>query len=131
MPNLIREFHDRLEETMKSALAFALGALGWLAFANYRKSGTRLQKAQQPQEVARRVQARRMRSRHLNEDGLLDLNSATLFELKKLDGIDDDFAERIMENRPYLTKLDLVGRRIIPDAAYDVIKHSITALHAA
>jgi DNA uptake protein ComE-like DNA-binding protein len=72
-----------------------------------------------------------MRARHRNQDGLLDLNSATIFELKSLSGIDDDFAERIMQNRPYLTKLDLVARRIIPDAAYEAIKHSIIAVHAA
>jgi DNA uptake protein ComE-like DNA-binding protein len=72
-----------------------------------------------------------MRVRHRNQDGLLDLNSATIFELKSLSGIDDDFAERILENRPCLTKLDLVARRIIPDAAYEAIKHRVTAVHAA
>lgn len=116
---------------MKSALIFAIGALGLLAFAKYRKSGARTQKVGAPMERVRRPRARRMRLRHRNEDGLLDLNSATLIELKSLSGIDDDFAGRIMENRPYLTKLDLVGRRIIPDAAYETIKHSITAVHAA
>lgn len=116
---------------MKSALVFAIGALGLLAFANYRKSGARVQNAEQPIDRVRLPRPRKTRLRHRNQDGLLDLNSATLFELKGLAGIDDDFAERIMENRPYLTKLDLVARRIIPDAAYEAIKHSITAVHAA
>jgi DNA uptake protein ComE-like DNA-binding protein len=116
---------------MKSALVFAIGALGLLAFANYRKSGARVKEVEQPIERVRRPRARTVGLRHRNQDGLLDLNSATLFELKGLAGIDDDFAERILENRPYLTKLDLVARRIIPDAAYEAIKHSITAVHAA
>ena len=115
---------------MKSALMFALGALGLLAWANYRKSEIRAHRAEQPLERVSRPRARRMRSRHRNQDGLLDLNSATLFELKTLNGVDGVFAERIIENRPYLTKLDLVGRRIIPDAIYEGIKRSITARHA-
>lgn len=72
-----------------------------------------------------------MRLRHHTPDGLLDLNSATLFELKALSGIDDSSAERIVENRPYTTKIDLIGRRVIPDADYETIKHSITVRHAA
>ena len=73
----------------------------------------------------------RSRERHRTEEGLLDLNSASLLELKELEGIGDVLAGRIIENRPYLTKIDLVGRRVIPDAAYGRIKHSITAKHAA
>ena len=108
------------------ALAFAMGALGLLAFANYRKSRSSV-RAEQP----RPRRARRMRLRHRAEDGLLDLNSATLLELKELNGIGDALGNRIIENRPYLNKIDLVGRRVIPDAVYEMIKHSITVKHAA
>ena len=116
---------------MKPALMFALGALGLLALANYRKSAPQARRAEQPLEAAPRQRARKMRFRHRTQDGLLDLNSATLFELKELRGIGDALAERIVENRPYLTKMDLIGRRVIPDAAYNIIKHSITVRHAA
>ncbi len=116
---------------MKGALTFALGALGLLALANYRSSAARTAKVEQPLEQIRRPRARRMRSRHRTAEGLLDLNSATLFELKSLTDIDDEIAERIIENRPYLTKLDLISRRVVPDAAYEAIKHAITAVHAA
>lgn len=122
---------------MKPALVFTLGALGLLALAKYQKQGSqgreggRARRQEQPTEGMRRPRARRMRSRHRSEDGLLDLNSATLFELKELRGIGDALANRIMENRPYMTKIDLVGRRVIPDSAYEVIKHSITVRHAA
>ena len=115
---------------MKSAWIFALGALGLLALANRAKSGAQVARDQSP-ERERRPRARRMRSRHRNGDGLLDLNSATLSELKQLSGIDEESAGRIFENRPYSTKIDLVGRRVIPDAAYETIKHSITVVHAA
>ena len=112
------------------ALAFALGALGLLAFANHRQSKTR-SRSEQPLTEPRRRRARKMRLRHRTSDGLLDLNSASLLELKELNGIGDALAARIVENRPYLSKIDLVGRRVIPDAAYELIKHSITVNHAA
>jgi len=110
------------------AWAFALGALGLLAFANYRNSKTS-RRAELPR--MERPRPRRMRFRHRTEDGLLDLNSATLLELKELNGIGEALGNRIIENRPYLTKIDLVGRRVIPDAVYAMIKHSVTVKHAA
>jgi competence protein ComEA len=114
------------------ALAFALGALGLLAFANYRTSKTSLRAKQPLMEQPRPTRrARRMRLRHRSEEGLLDLNSATLLELKELNGIGEALGNRIIENRPYLNKIDLVGRRVIPDAVYTMIKHSITVKHAA
>ena len=112
------------------AWAFALGALGLLGFANYKKSRRSIS-AEQLIEQARPRRARRMRLRHRTDDGLLDLNSATLPELKALDGIGDVLANRIIENRPYLTKIDLIGRRVIPDAVYRTIKRSVTVKHAA
>ena len=116
---------------MKPALVFVFGALGLFALAKYqRTSGQKWQQAEEPAQPTRR-RARRMRERHRSEDGLLDLNSATIFELKELKGIGDALAARIVENRPYTTKIDLVGRRVIPDNAYEVIKHSITVRHAA
>lgn len=116
---------------MKPALIFALGALGLLALANRHKSTPRVRRADLPLEEIRRPRARRMRFRHRTPDGLLDLNSATLFELKELAGMADGLAERIIENRRYTTKIDLIGRRVIPDAAYEIIKHSIAVTQAA
>ena len=115
---------------MKPALMFALGALGLLTFANYQKSKRRIPQAELPVDRVR-PRARRMRLRHRSEDGLLDLNSATLFELKELSGIGDALASRIIENRPYTTKIDLIGRRVIPNAAYEAIRTSITVRQAA
>jgi len=115
---------------MKPALAFALGALGLFILAKYQKSDRRA-RAQQEQPIARQGRRPSRRMRHRGEDGLLDLNSATRFELNELTGMTGDLAERIMENRPYLTKMDLIGRRVIPDADYEVIKHAITVRYAS
>lgn len=62
---------------------------------------------------------------------LLDINSATQRKLARLPGMAPELVDRILENRPYATKIDLIGRRVIPDAAYEQIKHAITVAKAA
>jgi len=63
-----------------------------------------------PQEVA---------SEHL-----LDLNSATADQLKGL-GISPEIVERVIEGRPYRSKLELVSRMVIPEAIYAEIREKI------
>jgi hypothetical protein len=72
------------------------------------------------------------RGRSIRRQGqLVDLNEAPVGQLTMLSGIDHETALRIVENRPYLTKIDLVGRMIVPDATYEQIKEDITASYAA
>jgi hypothetical protein len=56
---------------------------------------------------------------------LLDLNSCTLDQLNTLPGIRSEFVDRIIENRPYRNKLDLVSRMVVPQAEYEQISHLI------
>jgi competence protein ComEA len=63
----------------------------------------------------------------LKIDKLLDINSATKQELMKLPGIADAYSDKIIKNRPYNRKDELVSKNIIPQATYDKIKDLIIA----
>jgi DNA uptake protein ComE-like DNA-binding protein len=57
----------------------------------------------------------------------LDINSASVDELKTIPGIGDAYAKKIVDGRPYKGKDELVEKKVLPKATYDKIKNQIVA----
>jgi len=61
----------------------------------------------------------------------VDLNRASKDDLKKLPGITDALADKIIAGRPYLTKSRLVTQKVIPEPVYMGIKDQVMAGYQA
>jgi DNA uptake protein ComE-like DNA-binding protein len=61
------------------------------------------------------------------QTSLIDINSATLTDLRSLPGIGTVKAREIVAGRPYASVDDLKTRKILPKATYDKIRDRISA----
>jgi len=59
--------------------------------------------------------------------GPLDINTASIDELKAIRGIGDANAKKIIDGRPYKRRNELVTKKIIPQETFDKIKTQIVA----
>src|SRR3982750_3453597 len=50
--------------------------------------------------------------------GVIDINTATAEELKQIPGIGDAYAAKIIANRPYRAKNELVDKKVLPAGVY-------------
>ena len=60
----------------------------------------------------------------------LDINTATAAQLKKLPGVGDAYADRIIKGRPYTAKNQLLSKGVVPQSTYDRISGMIIAKQA-
>lgn len=60
----------------------------------------------------------------LASQNLTDINEANAAELKEL-GLDEQSLERLIDNRPYRNKLDLVSRMVLTEEMYAKVKDKI------
>ncbi len=61
----------------------------------------------------------------------IDINSASATELKTVPGIGDAEAKKIIAGRPWLTKIDLVSRGVLPEGVYVALRDRIVAVQPA
>jgi hypothetical protein len=63
-------------------------------------------------------------SEDLISDHLTDLNEADSTQLQEL-GLNPQSLQRLIENRPYRSKLELVSRMVLDEAVYTAIKDKV------
>jgi len=68
---------------------------------------------------------------HGQHVGALDLNTASLEELRMVPGINEATAKKIVESRPYARADELVTKKVLSKAAYDNIKEHIAVTKPA
>jgi competence protein ComEA len=108
-----------------AVLVFALSLVGGLSAKNAEPgSKTEIASAAMPQDSANAMKAQP------SADNKLDINTATKDQLKALPGIGDVYSQKIIDGRPYRTKLDLVHKKVISQSLYDKIKDQIIAKQA-
>lgn len=99
----------------------ALGLLGWAELASAARPGA----ASAPAIVGH---ASAPTKKTVPEPKLVDINGASRAELKKLPGIGDAEADRIIAGRPYLSKADLATKAVLPTGVYLSLKNRIIAI---
>lgn len=61
-----------------------------------------------------------------DENGKVNLNTASMVELDSLEGIGEVRAKTILDNRPYSKVEDLVSKAKIPESVYEKIKDKVS-----
>ncbi|MFB3817179.1 MAG: ComEA family DNA-binding protein [Candidatus Methylomirabilales bacterium] len=64
---------------------------------------------------------------HAQEQEPVDLNTASADDLKQIPGLNEATARKIVENRPYKRKDELVTKKVVPLATYESIKDHVAA----
>ncbi|MBI4913496.1 MAG: helix-hairpin-helix domain-containing protein [Acidobacteria bacterium] len=79
-------------------------------------------------QIKKQMKAQTPRSKPRPPESYLDINTASREELKKLPGVTDELAGKIMAGRPYPTKSKLISGNILSMDVYAGIKDRIAAV---
>jgi DNA uptake protein ComE-like DNA-binding protein len=109
---------------MRKHAGIILGSIGF-ASGLYLLSRSAQQKGvSRTQRITTNRDDKRVTYQDLASENLTDLNRGDASELLRL-GLSQASADRIIENRPYRSKLELVSRLILPEAEYTAIRDRI------
>src|SRR6185312_6190631 len=110
---------------MNRRTGFLLGGMGlavitwyWLARAG------RPNQVQNIHFTAEEVDYQDLSPEELTSSHLIDLNESQPEQLKNLN-LTPESIERLIENRPYRSKLELVSRMVLTEAEYESIRENI------
>jgi len=62
-----------------------------------------------------------------SKDELVDLNTASVAQLRALPGMGDEYVRRVVAGRPYSAKNQLLTRGVLPQAEYERIAGLVVA----
>lgn len=116
--------------TITRASLVALGLLLAIGFAQALDSNSKTPQSVTSKATAnseREVAEKNIKGKVIAKNKLVDINSAKKEELKKLPGITEDDATKIIVGRPYGSKTWIVGPNGLTEAKYLSVKDKIIA----
>ena len=98
----------------------AIGVMGWLWFGRARRGN----QVRELHLTAEDLDYQDLSPEELTSSHLMDLNDSTPEQLKDLN-LAPESVDRLIENRPYRSKLELVSRMVLTEAEYETIRDKV------